>query len=202
MRLIEHVNYVPVEQVKPYEKNPRINEAGVAAIAESIKQFGWNQPIVVDANYVIIVGHTRYKAAILLGLKEIPVHVADWLTEEQAKAYRLADNKTGELSDWDYDKLVEELEKASSTDFSKLGFSDIELLGLIGDIEPEDFGDEEGYESVGEAQLKARRVTLNFDEADEEAVKQLIGESGELKVVYKASEIMARKTFNEEDNSD
>lgn len=193
MRSIERITYVPIESVKPYENNPRYNDNGVAALAESIKQFGWTKPIVVDAQNVIIAGHTRLKAAQLLGLKEVPVSVADWLTEEQAKAYRLADNKSGELAEWDYDKLVEEIQKAKNTDFSALGFSEIELMGLSNDFLPDGFGDEEGYEEIGEAQLKAKHITINYDAEDEEEVKELIGEKGELKVVYKASEIIENR---------
>lgn len=193
MKSIERITYVPIESVKPYENNPRFNANGVAALAESIKQFGWTKPIVVDAENVIIAGHTRLKAAQLLGLKEVPVSVADWLTEEQEKAYRLADNKSGELAEWDYYKLVEEIQKAKNTDFSALGFSEIELMGLSGDFMPDGFGDEEGYEEIGEAQLKAKHITINYDAEDEEEVKELIGEKGELKVVYKASEIIENR---------
>lgn len=193
MKSIERITYVPIESVKPYENNPRYNDNGVAALAESIRQFGWTKPIVVDAENVIIAGHTRLKAAQQLGLKEVPVSVADWLTEEQAKAYRLADNKSGELAEWDYDKLVEEIQKAKNTDFSALGFSEIELMGLSNDFLPDGFGDEEGYEEIGEAQLKARHITINYDAEDEEEVKELIGEKGELKVVYKASEIIENR---------
>lgn len=89
------VQNVSIQNVKPYPKNPRDNDAGVDAVANSIKEFGWQQPIVVDNDNVIIVGHTRYKAAKKLGMKQVPVVVADKLTDEQAKAYRLADNKTG-----------------------------------------------------------------------------------------------------------
>lgn len=202
MKSIERITYVPIESVKPYENNPRYNDNGVAALAESIKQFGWTKPIVVDAENVIIAGHTRLKAAQLLGLKEVPVSVADWLTEEQAKAYRLADNKSGELAEWDYDKLVEEIQKAKNTDFSALGFSEIELMGLSGDFMPDGFGDEEGYEEIGEAQLKAKHITINYDAEDEEEVKELIGEKGELKVVYKASEIMQGNANNQEADTD
>lgn len=202
MRSIERITYVPIESVKPYENNPRYNDNGVAALAESIKQFGWTKPIVVDAQNVIIAGHTRLKAAQLLGLKEVPVSVADWLTEEQAKAYRLADNKSGELAEWDYDKLVEEIQKAKNTDFSALGFSEIELMGLSNDFLPDGFGDEEGYEEIGEAQLKAKHITINYDAEDEEEVKELIGEKGELKVVYKASEIMQSNANDQEADTD
>ena len=202
MRSIERITYVSIESVKPYENNPRYNDNGVAALAESIKQFGWTKPIVVDAQNVIIAGHTRLKAAQLLGLKEVPVSVADWLTEEQAKAYRLADNKSGELAEWDYDKLVEEIQKAKNTDFSALGFSEIELMGLSNDFLPDGFGDEEGYEEIGEAQLKAKHITINYDAEDEEEVKEFIGEKGELKVVYKASEIMQGNANDQEADTD
>lgn len=106
-----------ISDVKPYANNPRDNDSAVGGVAESIKQFGWQQPIVVDKDNVIIVGHTRYKAAKELGLKEVPVVVASKLTPEQVKAYRLADNKTGEQAIWDNKQLLEEL---GSIDMSKL----------------------------------------------------------------------------------
>ncbi|WP_240164401.1 ParB N-terminal domain-containing protein [Limosilactobacillus mucosae] len=96
---MEQIREVPIDSVKPYENNPRDNDGAVEATANSIKEFGWQQPIVVDKDMVVIAGHTRLKAAKQLGLKHVPIVVAD-LSEEQAKAYRLADNKTGELADW------------------------------------------------------------------------------------------------------
>ena len=84
------VEHRPIEGIKPYEGNPRRNEAAVDAVAESIRQFGFRQPIVVDEDGVIVVGHTRYKAAFKLGLKTVPVHVAEGLTPEQLRAYRLS----------------------------------------------------------------------------------------------------------------
>lgn len=95
------IEWWPIERVKPYDRNPRRNDKGVKAIASSIEQFGWRQPIVVDGQGVIICGHARLKAAQKLGLEKVPVHVASDLSPEQAKAYRIADNKTAELSDWD-----------------------------------------------------------------------------------------------------
>ena len=97
-----------VGDIKPYQNNPRHNDEAVDAVANSIREFGFQQPIVVDKDGVIIAGHTRYKAAKRLGLKTVPVVVAD-LTEEKANAYRLADNKTGELATWDFDALDIEL---------------------------------------------------------------------------------------------
>lgn len=99
-----------IERVKPYENNPRKNDDAVEYVANSIKEFGFQQPLVVDSKGVLIVGHTRLKAAQMLGLDSVPVVVADNLTDEQVKAYRLADNKTGELAGWDWPMLNEELE--------------------------------------------------------------------------------------------
>lgn len=116
------VQSIKISEVKPYDKNPRKNDDGVEAVANSIKEFGWQQPIVVDKDNVIIVGHTRYKAAKKLGMKEVPVVVADKLSPEQVKAYRLADNKTGELTDWDMGLLDDELADIADIDMSDFGF--------------------------------------------------------------------------------
>lgn len=101
---------VSIDKIKPYENNPRDNDNAVEGVAKSIKAYGWQQPIVVDKDNVIIVGHTRYRAAQKLGMKTVPVLVADKLNEQQVKAYRLADNKTGENAIWDNKKLLKELE--------------------------------------------------------------------------------------------
>lgn len=101
---------IPISAVKPYEKNPRKNDKAVDGVAESIKQFGFKQPIVIDKNGVIVAGHTRYKAAIKLGLDTVPCVRADDLTQKQIKAYRILDNKLNELASWDFETLGEELE--------------------------------------------------------------------------------------------
>ena len=106
MKVIE----MPIDQVKPYENNPRVNDDAVDVTANSIKEFGWQQPIVVDKDNVIIVGHTRLRAARQLGMQKVPVVIADKLSDEQAKAYRLADNKSSDYAIWDNKKLLEELE--------------------------------------------------------------------------------------------
>ncbi|MCZ3621881.1 ParB N-terminal domain-containing protein [Lactobacillus mulieris] len=103
------VKTVSIDSIKPYPNNPRLNDNAVDKVANSIKEFGFQQPIVVDKDGVVIVGHTRLKAAKKLGLKEVPVVYATNLNEEQVKAYRLADNKVGEESVWDNKKLLEEL---------------------------------------------------------------------------------------------
>jgi site-specific DNA-methyltransferase (adenine-specific) len=124
----------PVGKCKPYDKNPRKNDDAVSAVAASIKEFGFRQPIVVDTAGVIIAGHTRWKAAQKLGLTEVPAHVAKDMTPEKVRAYRIADNKVSELATWDDDLLkVELLElKDSGIDFADLGFSADELLGMLG----------------------------------------------------------------------
>lgn len=120
------VKLVKIAEIKPYDRNPRNNDGAVDAVAASIKEFGWQQPIVVDRDGVIIAGHTRYKAAQKLKCKEVPVVVAENLTDEQVKAYRLADNKTGELAGWDFSALEEELAGLAQIDMSQFGFADPE----------------------------------------------------------------------------
>lgn len=117
----------PIDKVTPYEKNPRRNDGAVEATANSLKEFGWQQPLVVDKDGVLIVGHTRLKAAIKLGMSKVPVLVADKLSAEQVAAYRLADNKTGELADWDFDLLGGELDEIENIDMSDFGFGDDEF---------------------------------------------------------------------------
>lgn len=126
-----------ISEIKPYETNPRKNDAAVDAVIASITEFGFRQPIVVDSEGVIICGHTRYKAASRMGLSKVPVHVATDLTPEQIKAYRIADNKTSDLSDWNYDLLPLELDelKACNYDLGLLGFTENELARIInGDL--------------------------------------------------------------------
>lgn len=117
---------IDLTEIKPYENNPRFNDNAVDSVANSIKEFGFKVPIVVDKDYVIVNGHTRYKASQKLGLKQVPVIVADDLTEEQIKAFRIADNKVSEFSNWDMDKLYLELEEIE-IDMSDFGFENFEF---------------------------------------------------------------------------
>ncbi|MGD1002936.1 MAG: DNA methyltransferase [Candidatus Brocadiia bacterium] len=122
-----------LSEIKPYEQNPRVNDNAVDAVAGSIKEFGFRQPIVVDAEGVIVCGHTRWKAAQKLGLEKVPVHVAKDLTPEQVRAYRIADNRLAELAEWDKNLLPLELEaiRAAGTDLSLLGFDEESLAQLL-----------------------------------------------------------------------
>lgn len=119
------IRMMNIADVVPYEKNPRKNDEAVKYVAASIKEFGWKQPIVIDKDNVVIAGHTRLKAAKKLKLQEVPCVVADDLTEEQIKAYRLADNKVAEQAVWDFDLLSGELDSIVDIDMTDFGFADI-----------------------------------------------------------------------------
>ena len=135
-----------VDSVRPYENNPRKNDKAVEVVAQAIERFGWRQPIVVDADRVIVVGETRWKAAKRLGHKRVPVHVAADLTPEQARRYRIADNKSGEVADWDDEKLWAELRAdldagGDPRAWLELGFDEGELEELLiepGQTDPDD----------------------------------------------------------------
>lgn len=127
-----------IEDVIPYENNPRKNDDAVEYVANSIKEFSFLQPIVVDSEGVIIAGHTRAKAAQKLGLTEVPVVVADGLSDDQVKAYRLADNKVAEAASWDWEKLNLELEEIDwfTLDMEQFGFSaGVDIDSFFEDVE-------------------------------------------------------------------
>lgn len=121
-----HLEHWPIDHPIPYARNPRkISEQAVSAVAGSIKEFGFKSPIIVDKDGVIINGHTRLRAARLLGLATVPVIVADDLTPEQVRAYRLADNRVAEFTDWDHDMLQVELDDIGDVDLSFALFDDV-----------------------------------------------------------------------------
>ena len=115
-----------IDELIPYEKNPRINDDAVKYVANSIKEFGFKVPIIIDKNNVIVAGHTRLKASKELGLTEVPCIIADDLNEEQIKAFRLADNKVSEKAEWDLDLLDEELEDIN-IDMKQFSFKDLDI---------------------------------------------------------------------------
>lgn len=121
--------------VRAYERNPRDNSEAIEKVAASIREYGWTQPIVVDEEGIILAGHTRHLAAQELGLRQVPVYWARGLTEAQKKAYRIMDNRSGEIADWDNDMLRKELEELSQFDFDMelTGFDLDELAKLTGD---------------------------------------------------------------------
>jgi ParB-like chromosome segregation protein Spo0J len=179
-----HIEMRDITTITPYENNPRINEAAVDAVAASIKEFGFRQPIVVDEEYVIIVGHTRYKAALKLGMKKVPVHVAKGLTPAQARAYRLADNQTATLSQWDEERLPFELAALQEMNFNLdlTGFSSEDLLRYLepptteGLTDPDDIPEppDEATTKPGDVWLLGRHRLLCGDSAKTQDVDRLL----------------------------
>lgn len=122
---------MPIMEIFPYGNNPRRNEKAVNAVMASIKEFGFKNPIIVDENKVIISGHTRRLAALKLGLKKVPVVIAKDLTEDQARAFRLADNRVASFSSWDEEKLKEEIAGIDNIDLSDFGFKTDDIRNIF-----------------------------------------------------------------------
>lgn len=165
-----------IDDLIPYVNNPRKNDEAIDYVAASIKEFGFKNPIIIDKDGVIVAGHTRHAAAKRLGLKEVPCIMADDLTEQQIKAFRLADNKTAEFASWDFEKLEIELEGISEIDMADFGFEDIEEAEE--EIEPiEDDFDEDPKHMTKKGQLwQLGRHRLKIgDSTIEEDVEELVG---------------------------
>lgn len=163
--------YKKIEEVLPYENNPRDNDEAVDAVAESIQEFGFKIPIVISGDNVVVAGHTRIKAAKKLGMKEVPCIIADDLNDEQVRAFRLADNKSAEIATWNEEKLEQELAQIMSIDMSLFGF----------DGEESDFADEvtdDKYTfntNIPQYEITGEQPTID-EMLDEEKSKQLISE--------------------------
>lgn len=184
------ITNMKIEDVHPYEKNPRFNDDAVDAVAKSIAEFGWRNPIVVDKDHVVVCGHTRLKAAQRMGLAEVPVHVAADLTSEQIQAYRIADNKTAEIAEWNYDLLPLEIRELQDADFdlSLLGFDTDELDKLLngtdadtiadGETKPDAVPDmpEEATSRRGEVYRLGDHLLLCGDSTKPEDIVKLMGE--------------------------
>jgi DNA modification methylase len=174
----------PINSIRPYENNPRQNDAAVDAVAASIQEFGFRQPLVVDEESIIVVGHTRYEAALKLGLTEVPVHVAVGLTPAQLKAYRIADNQTATMSSWDDDKLPLELLALQEMDYNLdfTGFSGDELLRLLGSegnagqTDPDDVPEppDEAITQSGDLVILGKHRLLCADSSKPEDVDRLL----------------------------
>lgn len=139
----QQISYRDISEIHPYEHNPRNNDAAVEPVAQSIKNFGFRVPILIDREGTIIAGHTRYKAAKQLGLDQVPCILVDDLSEAQIRAYRIADNKVSEASSWNDDVLRSEMEalKALDIDLEQTGFSDVEIEGILREMQDSDFED-------------------------------------------------------------
>lgn len=197
----ENMNIVEkrLNELKPYENNPRINDGAVKFVKNSIEEFGFKVPIVIDKNGVIVAGHTRYKASLELGLETVPCVVADDLTDEQVKAFRIADNKTAEKASWDLDALkteMEELEEIDGIDMRDFGFGDFEISALTEDMDAEGYDNElmDEFSLHSEEMLKKQRVIITYETEEEEAfLKTLFKETEDLKVIYNCRELIGKK---------
>lgn len=165
LRVLKQIKYVPPGSITPYNKNPRINEAAVPEVLQSIDAFEMLQPIVVDKKGVVIVGHTRLQAAIELGLDEIPVVYATHLTPKKVRAYRIADNKTGEISVWDMDLLPDEFEGLEG---EYTGFSDEAIAKMLGDDSLDDIDEIEDFSESVSFPIKCTTI------AEKEKVQNLL----------------------------
>ena len=166
-----------IDELIPYEKNPRKNDEAVKYVAESIKAFGFKVPIVIDKDNVIVAGHTRYKASKKLKLTEVPCIVADDLTDEQIKAYRLADNKVAEKADWDFELLGAELEDLFDFDMTLFGFEDVvddEPITIEEDEVPEVDEEAEPITKLGDIWQLGRHRLMCGDSTDSNMVDKLM----------------------------
>ena len=168
------VKWVPIGEVRPYPGNPRRNDQAVDAVAASIREFGWRQPIVVDADGTIVCGHTRYKAARRLGEESVPVTVAADLTPEQVAAYRLADNKVGELAEWDDGLLSLELDGIFDIDMGEFGF-DLDDLGLT------DEGLSDAFELPDGDRGEFEQMTFQLTHDEAETVREALARFGSMR---------------------
>ena len=170
-----------IKELKEYENNPRNNDGAVEAVAESIKQFGFKVPIIIDKDGVIVAGHTRKKAAEMLGLKKVPCIVADDLTPEQVKAFRLADNKTAELAEWDFAKLETELAELDNIEFDMSAFGfDLSDFGfeeekeIIEDEVPDVDEENEPITKLGDIWQLGNHRLMCGDSTDKATVEKLM----------------------------
>lgn len=171
------ITYKKLSELHPYENNPRRNDSAVDAVAASIKEFGFKVPVVIDKDGMIVAGHTRYKAAKKLKINEIPCIVADDLTGEQIKAFRLADNKVGELADWDFDLLSDELDGIFNIDMAEFGF-DLDIPGEDKEVVEDDFDaspPEEPLSKYGQIYKLGRHKLMCGDSTKNEDVRKLVG---------------------------
>ena len=162
-----NIKEMTLKELKPYEKNPRKNDEAVKYVVESIKNFGFKVPIVVDKDNIIVAGHTRYKAAKQLKLKTVPCIIADDLNEEQIKAFRLADNKVSEIAEWDFDLLNEELEGIFNIEMDSFGFDfDLGFDEIPDDLEMERLEDDGEKESINYLKYDNKKIPLTEEETE------------------------------------
>lgn len=165
--------YKTLTELKKYKNNPRKNEKAIDKVAASIKEFGFKNPIIIDKDNEIVCGHTRYEAANKLGMVEVPCIMADDLTAEQVKAFRIIDNKTNEYAEWDFDKLNLELSELDF-DVSEFGFN------VISDMQDINEDDEPRLNMGAILDVDGEKVIMTDDECGliKEKLKEYISDNG------------------------
>ena len=209
--------YLPISEIRDYENNPRDNDKAVEAVARSIKRFGVRSPAIIDRDNVLIAGHTRIKAAKQLGMTEFPCVRADDLTKNEAKAFRLADNRMQEDSQWDTEALAAEFSalRENGFDLTETGFDEFEIGGIDMsaadyDSSPEDYDtpeaesgeydpDEEEPEEEDPDEEFAVLIACK-DEEEKAMVAEIIGEKEELRRRYTVAQV--RKMLESQDTSE
>lgn len=215
---VVEIVYLPISEIHEYGNNPRDNEKAVDAVARSIKKFGVRSPAIVDKDNVLIAGHTRIKAAKQLGMTEFPCVRADDLTKNEAKAFRLADNRMQEDSQWDTEALAQEFAqlKNNGFDLTETGFDEFEIGGI--DLSTVDFNatedydtpevesgeeyDESGEAADPEEDSEFVCIFACKDEDEKQVVAELIGETGELKRHYTVEEIRRKLEEAQDEGGD
>jgi hypothetical protein len=200
------VTVAKTDSLIPYENNPRINEKAVQRVVDSVQNFGWKVPIVIDENNIVLAGHTRLKAAEMMNLKEVPVHIAKDMTDEQKTAFRIMDNKSQEYAEWDNKLLSAEFEKLAlgDYDFEMTGF-DIEAINKITkgaflefdapelEISESDFLSQDVY--IPETNVK--QYMLLFNISDIEEFKKMIEVLRDIYKIESPSDIVFKAVKNE-----
>lgn len=187
-----------IDRLIPYARNPRRNDEAVPKLASLIKEFGFKVPVVVRSDGEVVDGHLRLKAAQMLGLKEVPVVLADEWTEAQVKAFRIAVNKSAEWAEWDDDLLKLEFEELKDMDFNLdlTGFTELEAFEITDDIKPDKANkqEESEYEQSDDELLAAKRVIIVFKEEEEMFMRKLLHLESEEKiaVLYQAEDLAKR----------
>ena len=170
MKIVERAT----AELIPYENNPRINDNAVEAVAKSISEFGFKMPIVIDSANVIVCGHTRLKAARILGLEKVPCVIVDDLSAEEIKAFRLVDNKTSELASWAVEDLNKELASLSNCGMEDYGFDMSEIEGV--DISPENFGEDFSLNVDKQEERKEFKISFILHKKQSALVKRAMQE--------------------------
>lgn len=184
------IKQISIQKIKPYANNTKHHTPEqIKHIATSIKEFGWQQPIVIDRNNEIVIGHGRYAAALSLGLDKVPCVRADDLTEQQITALRIIDNKTNE-SIWDLELLQGEIKGLPEFDFADFGFNEFET-GTYEETEEEP--EDEATVIKSEAPKKKRVIIIMRNDSEKELIKETFGIEGDIKPSYSAEELMAKE---------